>query len=429
MKKIALFLVAVLALVSCGSEKNPQDELKEFKISDKSANISLRVATGHQILYSPEEAFGKITWTSSNAEVAKVDSKGYVEAMSEGDATITGKLANGFTQEAKVNVVSDQQYFQDNTNLYLAIPWRFNQKGYDFKNEEGKPLTCGDIGANFPEGDPRLNMVIDTVYEFMYNIVDDGLYLGGDNRMTGIPGLCFSIWTSAFVSTQANAFFALTTYTVNSDIEGFMEQEGYDVEKMDFIPPCQILASRFDKDAYVEFFTKAFTGQEVSRDDYVFMGYAENENFADKAAEVIQYVRNEEEGTLGGYTWGTLTKGAFRFDSHPNGSDLIVSAYNISGEFFGGSRNPMGLKEIYLTVEDDDVEEDGWYLAQDQDGNIVMEDFTEYTLSKGMEDAVVAPRGMSYQSLDVVRRNFRVNQSMTISFRQGLDNLKFAQHR
>ena len=55
---------------------------------------------------TPKKARGtKLTWSSSNKKVAKVNSKGVVTAKKKGTATITVKTANGKTAKVKIRVL------------------------------------------------------------------------------------------------------------------------------------------------------------------------------------------------------------------------------------------------------------------------------------------------------------------------------------
>ena len=75
---------------------------------DRSGTVKLRV---NDVLVlnatiTPATAVGaKLTWTSSNSKVAKVNGKGKVTARKAGNATITVRTANGKTARVKIKVV------------------------------------------------------------------------------------------------------------------------------------------------------------------------------------------------------------------------------------------------------------------------------------------------------------------------------------
>ena len=71
---------------------------------------------------SPEDATGTITWSTSNAKVATVDTDGKVFGVSKGTAKITAKTANGLTASCTVNVSTmPQEVFLDKTSLTMVV--------------------------------------------------------------------------------------------------------------------------------------------------------------------------------------------------------------------------------------------------------------------------------------------------------------------
>lgn len=86
-------------VVSGGQATSFSLNKSEFTISDRWPEpITLRVT------FFPDGSSGTVTWTSSNSEVASVDSSGKVSHGSkQGTATITATLSNGVTQTCKVH--------------------------------------------------------------------------------------------------------------------------------------------------------------------------------------------------------------------------------------------------------------------------------------------------------------------------------------
>ena len=73
---------------------------------DKTSLI-LAVGGGKQTLtatLTPADSKDKITWTSSDEDVATVNSKGQVSAVSTGTCTITASVPNGYKATCKVTV-------------------------------------------------------------------------------------------------------------------------------------------------------------------------------------------------------------------------------------------------------------------------------------------------------------------------------------
>ena len=76
------------------------------KITLNKSSLNLYVNKSETLLvqFTPASTSDKLTWTTSNKEVAEVDSNGKVTGKSEGTATITVKTSNGLTASCKVTV-------------------------------------------------------------------------------------------------------------------------------------------------------------------------------------------------------------------------------------------------------------------------------------------------------------------------------------
>ena len=81
-------------------------EVTEVKLDKSTGTISVGRTLQLTATVSPDDASDKtITWTSSNNEVAKVDSKGLVTGVATGTATITATSVNGKTATCEITVV------------------------------------------------------------------------------------------------------------------------------------------------------------------------------------------------------------------------------------------------------------------------------------------------------------------------------------
>ena len=85
--------------------KEPNIEVNSIKLSKTSTSI---IEGGSEILkitFDPENATNKkVTWSTSNSNIATVDSSGKVSAIKEGTAQITVKTSNGKTASCEVKV-------------------------------------------------------------------------------------------------------------------------------------------------------------------------------------------------------------------------------------------------------------------------------------------------------------------------------------
>lgn len=97
-------------------EANLNVIVKEAKVEDvnpqtitlNQSEISLYVGDGYTLtaIVKPDDAVDKkVTWTSSNPEIATVDEKGNVKTLAIGTSTITAKTSNDVSQTCTVKVV------------------------------------------------------------------------------------------------------------------------------------------------------------------------------------------------------------------------------------------------------------------------------------------------------------------------------------
>ena len=119
--------------------------VKGVKLSPGELNMAIGDKTSLTVEIEPADAVNKsVTWSSSDESVAKV-SEGEVEAIAEGDATITVKTVDGgFTATSKVHVVKD------------AVPASkiyFEEEGYTVVKGETLQLqvSCEPADATTPD--------------------------------------------------------------------------------------------------------------------------------------------------------------------------------------------------------------------------------------------------------------------------------------
>jgi uncharacterized protein YjdB len=108
MKKIALFLIAIIALVACDGNTPTGTKIESLTLTPN--QLELKVGAEKKIRTSVKPATDEIytvVWKSSNDAVATVDNKGNVVAVAAGNATITATIeGTEISATASVNVVS-----------------------------------------------------------------------------------------------------------------------------------------------------------------------------------------------------------------------------------------------------------------------------------------------------------------------------------
>lgn len=425
MKKFLILSAAILSLVACKEKPNP-DEVTEFTISNN--QITLVAGKGEQILYLPVEAFNNLTWSSSDETVATVSTSGYVTAISEGTAVITGTLTNNnFTATANVSVESEQDYYIKTTVFDSYV--FFNDGGkvypYPFKNKDGNPLTYGDM---LDPVDPNRAELVDSVYEYHFCLLNKNVYLSGDGQMVGEGGLALDYWTSFYYCAQARTVFSLGTYRVeNMDtvVNKYDAVDNKGNKYLKFTPPYSIPVSEFDQDLYVDYVTALLNDAQPSEADYPYMG-PKNQNVGDgvynKGARINCY-RQYTDG-LGSFVYGTLEHGAITMLSREDRT-YYADAYILGGRLFGGP-DMTGLK---LELN----EEDGkWYYVvegEGEDARLVMDELVEYNFEQNVgAPEEEAPKYVPV-SVDAFKKQAAVNSAMYIPLRMMLDNNRLTVNR
>lgn len=405
--------------MACGGDPDNKTEVKQFTISN--TQITLRVNKGEQILYSPTEAYGQLTWTSSNEQVAVVNTTtGFVTAVSEGNATITGTLKNGFTATAEVAVKSEQDYYKETTVFenYVYFQDGGDTFYYPFKNKEGKPLTFGDVSPN--EEDKGRTELIDSVFEYHFCLLNQSLYLSGEGSMVGSDGLAVDYWSSFYYSAQANTVFSLSRYDV-AKMDTVLPK--FDAQYLKFVPPYYIPASEFDQDMYLEYVTLLLTDQEPASRDYPFMGPADQNPSSpvyNKGVNLMCYRQFTDSQTgesyMGSFPYGTVEQGAIAMNGRPDRT-YYAQAYALGGRLFGGN-DLTGLKTQY------NQEKETWEYViegEGEDAHFVMDELTSYEFVKEGSETQSAPQFQAVPA-DAFRKGAVINNAMYIPLRMMLDN-------
>jgi hypothetical protein len=124
MKKLVYFIIfAATALVAC---KSPESKVTGIELSPSSIELKVEQTYKLAVKYSPDgvTAAGTVTWSSSNEDVATVDSKGTVTAVLPGTAVITAKYEN-FTATCDVKVLT----FEESLKITSAVVLVYESTG------------------------------------------------------------------------------------------------------------------------------------------------------------------------------------------------------------------------------------------------------------------------------------------------------------
>ena len=103
---------------SNGNSELINNRVTYIGLSETSATLSVGKTLNLKAYTEPATASAKITWISSNKQIAKVNSKGVVTALKAGTVTITAKTSDGLKAQCKitVNKPTASQAAQSNTS-------------------------------------------------------------------------------------------------------------------------------------------------------------------------------------------------------------------------------------------------------------------------------------------------------------------------
>lgn len=103
---------------SNGNSELIKNRVTYIGLSETSATLSVGKTLNLKAYTEPATASAKITWLSSNNQIAKVNSKGVVIALKAGTVTITAKTSDGLKAQCKitVNKPTANQTAQSNTS-------------------------------------------------------------------------------------------------------------------------------------------------------------------------------------------------------------------------------------------------------------------------------------------------------------------------
>ena len=137
------------------------DYIYPTSVSVDSDFIEMEIGEKRDILVSfiPENTSEKtIRWSSSDVNTVNLDgskgtSKGTVEAVANGTATITGLAANGMTVTITVKVGKDPEYpVADAVDMGLSVKWASWNLGASKQEEPGEFFAWGETAPYYEKG-------------------------------------------------------------------------------------------------------------------------------------------------------------------------------------------------------------------------------------------------------------------------------------
>lgn len=192
MKKLFRNMIMVLAFV-CAAAMLPAEEAGTVQAASK-VKISQREAVlckGNTLKLSLKGTSGKITWKTSNPEVAKVGRKGKVTSYAPGKAVITAKV-KGKAKVYKCAVTVKKHSYTKATCTKAAKCRRCGQvkgkkRGHDYRADTC--IRCGHVKENFVPTEKQVYkdlMSMKSVYpEGMHWTNDDFYAWNGGGRYYG----------------------------------------------------------------------------------------------------------------------------------------------------------------------------------------------------------------------------------------------------
>jgi hypothetical protein len=249
MKKIALFLIAIIALVACDGNTPTGTKIESLTLTPN--QLELKVGAEKRIRTSVKPATDEIytvVWKSSNDAVATVDNKGNVVAVAAGSGTITATIeGTEISATASVNVVSPFDVLKFYTLALMGMDENFYQIDGVDSNQDGKNDTIYAV----------------TLYalpESMY--IQEGSLVGDDDYMM-ILNTAFSVCYDAELG--GNVAYSLGGYGF-SDVE---EEYCAEINGQKRLLPHAASYTHFDEEKYLTVYGMLMEGKQDEANAYV----------------------------------------------------------------------------------------------------------------------------------------------------------------
>ena len=259
MKKIALFLIAIIALVACDGNEQTGGKIESLTLNPNQLELKIGAEKKIRTVVQPAtDEIYTVVWESSDDAVATVDNNGNVVAIAAGTATITATIeGTNISATAAVTVVSPFDALSFYTLSLMG-------SGKDPYHIEG--VDANEDGIN------------DDIYMCMFYALPQSMYMQ-DNSLMGEDDYIMVIYSACSVcplaeDTTKKAIYSLGAYAFTDDEEVYLA-ECTDGEKR--LVPHYASYSHFNEEKYLGAYTVFY--------DVLNETYASNGGDADAAYE------------------------------------------------------------------------------------------------------------------------------------------------
>ena len=310
MKKIALFLMAVVVLFTACGEKTPESvEIESLTLNPNNFELKIGAEKKIKTTVSPAtDAIYTVNWKSSNEAVATVDTKGNVVGIAAGEATITATIeGTTISATAKVNVVSPFDALKFYTLALMNMDETFYQIDGVDSNEDGEN---------------------DTIYAVTFYVLPESMYLQenslvGDDDYMLIMNSAFSLCYDAELG--GKVAYSLGGYGF-TDVE---EEYCVEIDGQKRLLPHAATYTHFDEEKYLTVYGLLFEEKDEEAEAYV----EENGYWMGDLDSYVAYVNFENQVVVdAGYITRGVglecgSKGTYDLDFYEFGLKLFAKPY------------------------------------------------------------------------------------------------------
>lgn len=310
MKKIALFLMAVVVLFTACGEKTPESvEIESLTLNPNNFELKIGAEKKIKTTVSPAtDAIYTVNWKSSNEAVATVDTKGNVVGIAAGEATITATIeGTTISATAKVNVVSPFDALKFYTLALMNMDETFYQIDGVDSNEDGEN---------------------DTIYAVTFYVLPESMYLQenslvGDDDYMLIMNSAFSLCYDAELG--GKVAYSLGGYGF-TDVE---EEYCVEIDGQKRLLPHAATYTHFDEEKYLTAYGMLMEDKKDEANAYI----EENGYWMGDLDSYVAYVNFENQVVVdAGYITSGVglecgSKGTYDLDFYEFGLKLFAKPY------------------------------------------------------------------------------------------------------
>ena len=253
----SLLLVAVLFsfVFSDAAYAAKSVAVKSVKLDQSSCSTTVNTCVKLKATVSPSNATDKkISWSSSDTKVAKVDQKGTVSAVGVGTATITAKSSNGKKATCKVTVkeVSVTKVTLDKTSVETLgktkltatiSPANATNKTLTWSTSNKKVATVDKNGVVTPKGYGTATITVksangkqasctvtvkkDVKIKKSYTVVEANPYKMIDTMVLIVDGKTGKVKSTDCYQTKGDCTFIIGATITGKNIKAYNVQDSY----------------------------------------------------------------------------------------------------------------------------------------------------------------------------------------------------------